>query len=98
MKHPTVIFFYFFYIHYLIKLICVNTHRGTDIMNLFYLFFFQIAELKGFRLKNVDIELSGSSTYHIYVYLAEMGIIKNIPRWVADTREKGKTHCKAKFS
>lgn len=58
----------------------------------------KIAELKGFRLKNVDIELSGSSTYHIYVYLAEMGIIKNIPRWVADTREKGKTHCKAKFS
>lgn len=39
MKHPTVIFFYFFYIHYLIKSICVNTHRGTDIMNLFYLFF-----------------------------------------------------------
>ncbi|XP_063603805.1 uncharacterized protein LOC134779495 [Penaeus indicus] len=58
----------------------------------------KIAELKGFRLKNVDIELSGASTYHVYVYLAEMGVIKNIPRWVTETREKGKTHCKAKFS
>ncbi|XP_042883935.1 uncharacterized protein LOC122260628 [Penaeus japonicus] len=58
----------------------------------------KIPALKGFRLKNVDLELSAASTYHLYVYLGEMGVINSIPRWVADTREKGKTHCKAKFA